>query len=45
MSDTTAARVEALEALLVEKGIVDSSVVDEVVDHYETTWGRSTAPR
>jgi nitrile hydratase len=39
MSDATAARVEALEALLVEKGIVDSSVVDEVVDHYETNVG------
>jgi nitrile hydratase len=39
VSDTTAARVEALEALLVEKGIVDSSVVDEVVDHYETNVG------
>ena len=39
MSDATAARVEALEALLVEKGIVDSSVVDEVIDHYETNVG------
>ena len=39
MSDATAARVEALEALLVEKGIVDPSVVDEVVDHYETNVG------
>jgi nitrile hydratase subunit alpha len=39
MSDATAARVEALEALLVEKGIVDSKVVDEVVDHYETNVG------
>ena len=39
MNDTTAARVEALESLLVEKGIVDSSVVDEVVDHYETNVG------
>ena len=34
-----AARVEALETLLVEKGIVDSKVVDEVVDHYETNVG------
>ncbi len=34
-----AARVEALEALLAEKGIVDSSVVDEVIDHYETNVG------
>jgi len=39
VSDATAARVEALEALLVEKGIVDSSVVDEVIDHYETNVG------
>ena len=39
MNDTTAARVEALESLLVEKGIVDSSVVDKVVDHYETNVG------
>lgn len=35
MSDEPAARVEALEALLVEKGMVDSSAVDEVIDHYE----------
>ena len=39
MSDVAAARVEALEALLVEKGIVDPRVVDEVVDHYETNVG------
>jgi nitrile hydratase len=39
VNDTTAARVEALESLLVEKGIVDSSVVDKVVDHYETNVG------
>lgn len=39
MSDATAARVEALEALLVEKGIVDPSVVDEVVEHYEMNVG------
>ena len=39
MNDSTAARVEALESLLVEKGIVDSSVVDKVVDHYETNVG------
>ena len=36
MNDTTAARVEALESLLVEKGIVDSSVVDKVVGDWET---------
>lgn len=34
-----AARVEALEALLVEKGIVDSRVVDQVIEHYETNVG------
>jgi nitrile hydratase subunit alpha len=39
VSDAMAARVEALEALLVEKGIVDSSVVDEVIAHYETNVG------
>jgi len=39
VSDVAAARVEALEALLVEKGIVDPRVVDEVVDHYETNVG------
>lgn len=39
MTDATAARVEALEALLVEKGIVDSSVIDEVVNHYEKNVG------
>ena len=39
MIDETAARVEALEALLVEKGIVDSNVVDEVVEHYEKNVG------
>ena len=39
MSDATAARVEALETLLVEKGIVDPGVVDDVIDHYETNVG------
>lgn len=39
MNDATAARVEALEGLLVEKGIVDRRVVDEVIDHYETNVG------
>jgi nitrile hydratase subunit alpha len=39
VNDSTAARVEALESLLVEKGIVDSRVVDKVVDHYETNVG------
>ena len=39
MNDATAARVEALEALLVEKRIVDPTVVDEVIDHFETNVG------
>ncbi|MEO3760764.1 nitrile hydratase subunit alpha [Mycobacterium sp. B14F4] len=39
MTDETATRVEALEALLVEKGIVDSHVIDEVIEHYETNVG------
>ena len=34
-----ATRVAALEALLVEKGVVDSAVVDQVVEHYETNVG------
>ncbi|MGE5697542.1 MAG: nitrile hydratase subunit alpha [Candidatus Sericytochromatia bacterium] len=34
-----AARVEALEALLVEKGLVDPTVVDQVIEHYETSVG------
>ena len=39
MNDEAAARVEALEDLLVEKGIVDPRVIDEVIDHYETNVG------
>ena len=39
MTDDPAARVEALEALLVEKGLVDPAVVDEVIEHYETNVG------
>jgi nitrile hydratase len=34
-----AVRVEAVEALLVEKGLVDPNVVDEVIEHYETNVG------
>ena len=37
--DDPAVRVEALEALLVEKGLVDERVVDEVIEHYETSVG------
>lgn len=33
------ARVRALESLLVEKGYIDSSTVDEIVDIYETRIG------
>jgi len=39
MTDSMATRVEALEALLTEKGIVDPGVIDKVVDHYETNVG------
>lgn len=39
MTDPMATRVEALEALLTEKGIVDPAVIDKVVDHYETNVG------
>jgi nitrile hydratase len=34
-----ARRVEALESLLVEKGLVDSGTVDEIVRHYEQDVG------
>lgn len=34
-----AVRTEAVEALLVEKGIVDPEVVDEVIEHFETSVG------
>ena len=37
--DDSAVRVEAVEALLVEKGLVDPEVVDEIVEHYETNVG------
>jgi nitrile hydratase len=33
--DDLAARVEAVETLLVEKGLIDPDVIDEVIDHYE----------
>jgi nitrile hydratase len=38
-ADDLAIRVEAVEALLVEKGLVDPSVIDEVIDHYEHSVG------
>lgn len=34
-----AARVEAVEALLVERGLVDPAVVDDIVRHYEERVG------
>ena len=37
--DDNAVRVEAVEALLVEKGLVDPDLVDEIVEHYETNVG------
>jgi len=37
--DDHATRVEAVETLLVEKGLVDPDLVDEIVEHYETNVG------
>lgn len=37
--DVRAIRVEAVESLLVEKGLVDPEVVDRIVEHYETNVG------
>ncbi|WP_182376724.1 nitrile hydratase subunit alpha [Nocardioides sp. WS12] len=37
--DARAIRVEAVESLLVEKGLVDPAVVDRIVEHYETNVG------
>ena len=39
MTGAMAIRVEALESLLTEKRIVDPTVIDNVVDHYETNVG------
>ena len=39
MNDSGAARVAALEALLVEKGVVDPAAVDRVIEHYESDVG------
>jgi nitrile hydratase len=33
--DDAAVRIEALESLLVEKGLVDPELVDDVIEHYE----------
>jgi len=38
-SEALALRVEAIESLLVEKGLVDPAVVDEIVRHYEKDVG------
>jgi nitrile hydratase len=38
-------RVEALEALLVEKHLVDPTVVEEVIEHYETSVGPMNGAR
>jgi nitrile hydratase len=39
VDEERAVRVEAVESLLVEKGLVDPEVVDEIVEHYETSVG------
>lgn len=39
MTDAAAQRVEALESLLVEKGIVDPAVVDKIIEHFEADVG------
>lgn len=39
MSDGIAERVEALEALLIERGMVDPELVDRVIEHYTTDVG------
>ncbi|WP_326547827.1 nitrile hydratase subunit alpha [Mycolicibacterium sp. ND9-15] len=39
MTEVAAARAQALEDLLVEKGIVDRRVVDDVIEHYQTNVG------
>jgi nitrile hydratase len=37
--DDIAVRIEAVEAILVEKGLVDSDTVDHIVEHFETSVG------
>ena len=39
MSEDVALRVEALESLLVERGLVDPDAVDRIVEHYERDVG------
>jgi nitrile hydratase subunit alpha len=38
-NDDPAVRIEAIESLLVERGIVDADLVDDVIEHYETHVG------
>jgi nitrile hydratase subunit alpha len=38
-ADDLATRVEAMESLLVEKGLVDPDAIDDVVEYYETSVG------
>ena len=45
MTDAIATRVEALEALLAEKGIVDPTVIDEMSTTTRPISDRSTALR
>jgi nitrile hydratase len=39
VTEPAAARAQALEDLLVEKGIVDRRVIDDVIEHYQTNVG------
>jgi nitrile hydratase len=39
VTEETAARVAAIEALLIEKGLVDPKLVDKVIEHYESDVG------
>ena len=43
--DEIALRVEALESLLLEKGLIDSAVVDEIIRHYEQDVGPMNGAR
>jgi nitrile hydratase len=43
--DEIALRVEALESLLVEKGLVDPAVVDEIIRHFEEDVGPMNGAR
>jgi nitrile hydratase len=38
-ADDLAVRVEAIESLLVERGLVDPDAIDDVVEYYETSVG------